>query len=99
MAKALQFSLQSQPYTLALGSKISKASLYGNSKRIAEKDGVELSRGVLLPDGQLLARSAIGYPKADDGGTPIDAPVKLDQNESGYDFPPALKALAAPLKW
>ena len=26
--------------------------------------------------------------------TPIDAPVKLDQNESGYDFPPALKALA-----
>ena len=26
--------------------------------------------------------------------TPIDAPVKLDQNESGYDFPPALKTLA-----
>ena len=26
--------------------------------------------------------------------TKIDAPVKLDQNESGYDFPPALKALA-----
>ena len=80
MAKAIHFSLlspslQSQPYALALGSKISKAALYGNSKRIAEKDGVELSRGVLLPDGQLLARSAIGYPKADDGGTPIDAPV------------------------
>ena len=25
---------------------------------------------------------------------PIDAPIKLDQNESGYDFPPELKALA-----
>jgi histidinol-phosphate aminotransferase len=33
--------------------------------------------------------SAAAYPF-----TPIDAPVKLDQNESGYDFPPALKALA-----
>lgn len=75
MAKPLQFALQTQPYALALGSKISKAALYGNSKRVAEKDGVELSRGVLLPDGQLLARSAIGYPEADDGGTPIDPPV------------------------
>lgn len=27
--------------------------------------------------------------------TPIDAPIKIDQNESPYDFPPALKALAA----
>ena len=33
--------------------------------------------------------SAAAYPF-----TPIDAPVKLDQNESGYDFPLALKALA-----
>ena len=33
--------------------------------------------------------SAAAYPF-----TPIDAPVKLDQNESGYDFPPALKTLA-----
>ena len=33
--------------------------------------------------------SAAAYPF-----TKIDAPVKLDQNESGYDFPPALKALA-----
>lgn len=27
--------------------------------------------------------------------TPIDAPIKLDQNESAYDFPAELKALAA----
>lgn len=33
--------------------------------------------------------SAAAYPF-----TKIDASVKLDQNESGYDFPPALKALA-----
>ena len=104
MAKTLLFSLlspslQSQPYTLALGSKISKAALYGNSKRIAEKDGVELSRGVLLPDGQLLARSAIGYPKADDGGTPIDAPVAhiegstVEQIPSSFNKTNALEAV------
>ena len=33
--------------------------------------------------------SAAAYPF-----TKIDAPVKLDQNESGYDFPPDLKTLA-----
>jgi histidinol-phosphate aminotransferase len=26
--------------------------------------------------------------------TPVNAPIKLDQNESGYDFPPALKQLS-----
>ena len=99
MAKSILFSLQSQPYTLALGSKISKASLYGNSKRIAERDGVELSRGVLLPDGQLLARSAIGYPKADDGGTPIDALVAhiegstIKQLPSSFNKTNALEAV------
>ena len=104
MAKAIHFSLlspslQSQAYPLALGSKISKAALYGNSKRIAEKDGVELSRGVLLPDGQLLARSAIGYPKADDGGTPIDAPVAhiegstVEQIPSSFNKTNALEAV------
>ena len=99
MAKAIQFSVQTQPYTLALGSKISKAALYGNSKRIAEKDGVELSRGVLLPDGQLLARSAIGYPKADDGGTPIDTPVAhiegstVEQIPSSFNKTNALEAV------
>ncbi len=99
MAKSLQFSLQSQPFTLALGSKISKAALYGNSKRIAEKDGVALSRGVLLPDGQLLARTAIGYPRADDGGTPIDTPVAhiegstIEQLPSSFSKTNALEAI------
>jgi histidinol-phosphate aminotransferase len=34
-------------------------------------------------------RAAPAYPF-----TPIDAPIKLDQNESGYDFPPDLKQIA-----
>jgi histidinol-phosphate aminotransferase len=36
-----------------------------------------------------VLRHAPAYPF-----TPIDAPIKLDQNESGYDFPPDLKQLA-----
>lgn len=87
MAKAIQFSLQDQPYALALGTKISKAALYGYPKRIAEKDGTPLSRGVLLPNGQLLARTAIGYPKADDGGTPIDAAVAHIDGTTISQFP------------
>jgi hypothetical protein len=95
MAKAIQFSLQDQPFAVALGTKISKATLYGYPKRIAEKDGVALSRGVLLPDGQLLARSAIGYPKADDGGTPIDAPVAHIDGTTVEQFPSSFNKINA----
>jgi histidinol-phosphate aminotransferase len=51
-------------------------------------------RGVIASPESLGAvreavRRAPAYPF-----TPLDAPVKLDQNESGYDFPAELKAVA-----
>ena len=43
------------------------------------------------PDGiRPAVRAVPAYPF-----TPIDAPIKLDQNENPYDFPAELKALAA----
>ena len=75
MAKAISFKLGETTLSLALGGKVEKSALYGKARRIAEKDGKELQRGVLLADGTLLARSAISYPRADDLGTPIEAPV------------------------
>jgi hypothetical protein len=99
MAKPLVFELADQQFSFVLASKVDKAALYGYAKRIAEKDGKELSRGTLLPDGRLLARGAIGYPKADDGGTPIDAPVAhvlgatIEQLPSSFDKVSPLAAL------
>lgn len=75
MAKAIRFQLGDQILTIGLGGKVDKAALYGKARRIAEKDGKELQRGVLLADGTLLPRSAISYPRADDLGTPVDAAV------------------------
>lgn len=75
MAKAISFKLGDATLSLGLGGKVDKAALYGKAKRVAEKDGKELQRGVLLADGTLLARSAISYPRADDLGTPVEAPV------------------------
>lgn len=75
MAKTISFTLGDATLNLALAGKVDKAALYGKAKRIAEKDGKELQRGVLLADGTLLPRSAISYPRADDLGTPIEPPV------------------------
>jgi hypothetical protein len=100
MAKPLMFTLSNQSFSLTLGSKIEKSALYGYAKRIAEKDGKELSRGVLLPDGKLLPRSAIAYPKADDHGSAIEEPVahvagnSVAQISSSFDRSSELRELA-----
>jgi hypothetical protein len=56
------------------GSKITKEDLYGGIKKIVEANGVELERGYLLPDGNLIRRSQLTIASLDSEGTPIEAP-------------------------
>lgn len=72
MAKALQYILGEQHLSFELGSKIDKRALYGYAKRIADKDGVALSRGMLLADGRMLPASAASLTRADPEGSPVD---------------------------
>jgi hypothetical protein len=97
MAKPLKFLHLDDEHVFELGSKIDKAALYGRARQIAEKDGVELARGVLLSDGRLLPRQAIGLVRADPEGTPI-TPVTstIDgapavERKSSFDQPARLE--------
>jgi hypothetical protein len=91
MAKPLVYSLGEQSFSFSIASKVDKAALYGYAKRVRLKDERELARGVLLADGRLLPRSAVGYPKADDGGSPIEDPIAhvhgqtVPQRPSSFD--------------
>ena len=71
MARALNFRLGEQTAALEIGAKVDKRALYGYAKRIAEKDGVQLSRGVLLPDGRLLPTHALSWVRVDPEGSPV----------------------------
>jgi hypothetical protein len=71
MAKPISFNLAGQKLSIELGSKIDKRALYGNAKRIAEKDGQALERGLLLADGSLLPRNAVSSVRVDPDGSPI----------------------------
>jgi hypothetical protein len=99
MAKPLRFALNGQELAFEIGSKIDKSALYGYAKRIAQKDGRELARGVLLSDGRLLPRNAIGNVRADPLGSPIEDPsTEIDGKSavlkpSSFDQPNALETL------
>lgn len=99
MAKPLRFALNGQEFQFEIGSKIDKSALYGYAKRIAEKDGRELARGVLLSDGRLLPRNAIGNLRTDPLGSPIEDPsTEIDGKSavlkpSAFDAENALEAM------
>lgn len=70
--KEIKFKLGDQIVAGQLGSRIEKKALYGYSRKVAEKDGKLLSRGVLSPDGRLLRREEIVLAKVDPDGSPVD---------------------------
>lgn len=75
MARSLSFALNgadAQPVSFEIGAKVDKKALYGYAKRISEKDGTTLSRGVLLADGRLLPSKALSWVKVDPQGSPVD---------------------------
>ena len=59
MAKQIKFTLGGKDFPIVLGRKVSKDDLYGKVKRVVEKDGQPLARGLLAPDGSLLARKSL----------------------------------------
>lgn len=73
MARALGFRLGVATLSLELGAKVDKRALYGYARRIAEKDGKALARGLLLADGRLLPGSAASSVKVDPEGSPVEA--------------------------
>lgn len=70
--KELRFKLGERVLTGQLGPRIEKKALYGYSRRLVEKEGKPLSRGVLCPDGRLLRRDQITNLRVDLEGTPVD---------------------------
>ncbi len=75
MARSLSFALdgvEAEPVSFEIGAKVDKKALYGFAKRISEKDGTTLSRGVLLADGRLLPSKALSWVKVDPEGSPVD---------------------------
>lgn len=76
MARSLQFRIGESLLAYELESKVDKKSLYGYARRIAEKDGKALSRGLLLADGRLLPSGAVSSVRADPEGSPVD-PVEI----------------------
>ena len=86
--KEIKFKLGDQIVVGQLGSRIEKKALYGYSRRVVEKDGKLLTRGVLSPDGRLLRRDAISALKVDPEGTPVED-VATELNGALADLKPS----------
>ena len=70
--KDLKFKFNNQVVSTQLESKIDKKSLYGFAKKIAERNGIQLSKGILCPDGFLLKRDELSTVYIDPEGTPVE---------------------------
>ncbi|MCB1607099.1 MAG: hypothetical protein KDI71_09015 [Xanthomonadales bacterium] len=92
MARSLNFVLsgasEGQQLSFEIGAKVDKKALYGYAKRISEKDGQVLSRGVLLADGRLLPSNALSWIKVDPEGSPVD-PVETTVDGEPAELKPS----------
>ncbi len=70
--KEIRFKLGDSVITASLDSKVDKKALYGYAKRVVEKEGRVLSKGILCPDGRLLQRDEVTPAYMDPEGTPIE---------------------------
>jgi hypothetical protein len=97
--KPLEFSLSGSAIAAGLGEKVTKDALYGEVRSIVEKDGRELERGYLLPDGTLLRRAQMSSIAADPEGTPVEAAQALvddqvvEQQPSSFEKPGDLRSV------
>lgn len=87
MARALTYRYGAQQLSFELGSKVDKRALYGQARRIAEKDGVQLARGVLLADGRLLPSAALSWVRVDPEGSPVEEVQSLVDGQVVEPFP------------
>jgi hypothetical protein len=70
--KTILFRMGDSIISGQLGARVEKKALYGYSRKVAEKDGVILERGMLSPDGRLLRRSQASLVKLDPEGSPVE---------------------------
>ncbi len=92
MARSLNFippeGSGDAPLSFVIGAKVDKKGLYGYAKRIYEKDGKVLSKGVLLADGRLLPSKALSWVKVDPQGSPVD-PVTITVDGAEAEIKPS----------
>lgn len=92
MARSLNFippeGSGDTPLSFAIGAKVDKKALYGYAKRIYEKDGKTLSKGVLLADGRLLPSKALSWVKVDPQGSPVE-PVTITVDGAEAEIKPS----------
>ncbi len=79
--KELKFTLAGATAVTQLGGKIAKEDLYGEVRRLVERDGRSLERGYLLPDGALVRRSQLSSVAIDAEGTPAEPPQMLCEGQ------------------
>ena len=96
MARALTLRLGEATFAFEMGAKVDKRALYGYARRIAEKDGKALSRGLLLADGRLLPTGAVSSIKVDPEGTPVD-PVETLVDDHVAELKPSSFDIESPL--
>ena len=97
MAKSLAFTLGKKEYSVDLGRKVSKDDLYGKVRRVVEKDGQPLARGLLAPDGSLLARKSLSTVRIDTEGTPVEPEEVLHDGQPVEVLPSSFEE-SAPLE-
>lgn len=93
MAKALTLRLDDgREFSCDLGSKVEKKDLYGQAKRIAERDGKALARGWLAGDGRLFGGGALSLAKVDAEGTPCEDAAPYMDGEPAPSVPGSFEA-------
>lgn len=97
MARSLQFRIGESLLAYELESKVDKKALYGYARRIAEKDGKALSRGMLMADGRLLPSGAVSSVRADPEGSPVD-PVEITVDGQPVELKPSSFDVESPLE-
>jgi|CXWL01.1.fsa_nt_gi hypothetical protein len=96
MARALKFCHADSTLPYEIGAKVDKKALYGHARRIAEKDGKALSRGLLLSFGRLLPSNAVSSVKVDPLGSPVD-PVECYLDDAIAEVKPSSFDVELPL--
>jgi hypothetical protein len=96
MPKPILLTFENQDYKVELGRKVSKDDLYGKVKRVVEKEGQPLDRGLLGPDGSLLPRKALSSIRLDPDGTPVE-PEEVIHDGSPVKILPSSFEESAPL--
>ena len=94
--KELKFNLDGKTVTAGLASKVDKKSLYGYARRVVEKDGRPLARGILCPDGKLLRRDEVTTAYVDPEGTPVE-PIVSEVDGKPAELQPSSFDLESPL--